>query len=188
MSQFSTLSIMAGQSAASASMGFGAAAAAPASFASTLGPIGAGVGAGLALIGAVGTNQALRRTANNAANAAGIDYQNIVDASTVERLQATKRFRAIAGGTLASAAERGLPSSGSIDDLLITNAVNASTDQQIININERTRLRTRRAQFDQQIAQLRSQQRFGPLDAIMGGLQGFQAGSALGTGIDQLSQ
>lgn len=186
MSSFAPM--FAGQTVGLASMGFGGQNNDPTKFAGPLAAAGAGLGAGLALISAIGTNRALRNTAKNAANAASFDLQSIVDAATVERLRATQQFRTIAGGITASAAERGLTGGGSIEDLLLVNTNNAATERQIISINEQTRARQRRAQFDATIAQLRSQQQFAPLSAVLGGLQGFQAGSALGTGIDQLRQ
>lgn len=154
-------------------------------------PFTIALGVGSAALGAAQASQqrsAIKRSASSAYRAA--DAQNTQDAAAA-RLEQAKRLREaqIARGRLyALAAERGVGDAGSVAALDRQISLDNSLNQQIIATNQYNQSLRVRSQYEATTAELSARAPSLFLSAFNSGLQGFQTGLQITSGLESLDE
>lgn len=160
----------------------------PASWALAIGAVTAAAGAGTAAYSADQNRKAVHRSQDSAKLAAEVQSRQIASAAQLEKQKVANKAQMIRGRIRAAAAAAGFDNAGSYQSLEQQVSTDAALNTQIIGANRRAQLDRVSSGLQADLLGLGSHVTNPILAAFTGGMQGVQAGLAIGGMVDQASR
>ena len=139
--------------------------------------------AGLSVLQASEKNKALKKAQSAAADAAGVQEQQVSDQAALERYKAINRGNLIQSRLRVAAGEAGIGLGGTYAALARQADYDAAMNDLVVGVNRRNTLASIRSGGKANIISLASQRDNPALAGITGGIQGFGLGLGLANGI-----
>ena len=131
-------------------------------------------------------NRAARRSSESATRAASVQIRQVREAAQLEKDKIALQARRIRGAIRASAAAAGFEDAGTYQGLANQAAIDAAINSRIVGINARNNIDRVLSGLDANLTDLSSRVSSPVLAAFSGGLEGAQAGLAIGGAVDRL--
>ena len=156
----------------------------PGTAALVIGAATALAGAGTAAVATQRQNAAAKRSIRSNQNAAAVQSAQVSRAAQLEKDKIALQARRIRGAIRARAAEAGFEDAGTYQALQAQAVQDAALNTEIIAINRRAQLDRIASGFEANFNDLSSRVSSPVLAAFSGGLEGAQAGLAIGGAVD----
>ena len=140
-------------------------------------------GAATSAAGAMAQNRAIEKSMDAQAKGAGTQQQQLADQAALEKMKTMRTMQQLQGRVRVAAGESGATTGGSFAALENQARFDAGLNNAIIGRNLVNQQALVRSGFQANMAQLQSQQQNPLLSAFSGGMQGLQAGLAIGNAL-----